>query len=139
MTFVTLIGKKLAHAGAEFVYVGVPSECRGCRLKTVCSNLKEGRRYRITKVRDKHHDCALHEGGVVPVEIEQLPIETTIPSDMTKGTEITYTEVQCDNIGCRLYDVCHPCVTEKKYRILKVVDHVSCPQGYDLKRVLLDD
>jgi hypothetical protein len=139
MTFVTLIGKKLAHKGAEFVYVGVPSRCRECRLKTVCSNPKEGRRYRITKVRGKHHDCELHDEGVVPVEIEQLPIETTIPSEGTKGTEVTYHEVECNNIGCERYDICHPGVTEKKYRILEVLDDVDCPEGYDLKLVLLDD
>ncbi len=139
MTFVTLIGKKLAHEGADFIYVGVTSECRGCRLKTVCSNLKEGRRYRITRVRDKHHECELHADGVVPVEIEQLPIDTTVPSDATKGTEVSYTEAQCDNVGCELYEICHPGVTEKKYRILEVVGDVDCPEGYDLKRVQLDD
>jgi len=73
MTFVTLIGKKLAKKGNEFVYFGIAKDCRGCKLKMVCSNLKEGRRYRITNVRDKHHDCSLYEGGVVAVEIEKLP------------------------------------------------------------------
>ncbi len=139
MTFVTLIGKKLAKKGNEFVYLGIARNCRGCKLKMVCSNLKEGRRYRITNVRDKQHDCSLYMGGVIAVEIEKLPIETTIRKDSAEGTKVTYKEVDCDDISCKNYRLCHPGVKEKKYNIVEVIDDVECSREYDLKKVMLDD
>ncbi|MEA2053657.1 MAG: UPF0179 family protein [Candidatus Thermoplasmatota archaeon] len=139
MTFVTLIGKKLAKNGNEFVYLGITKKCRGCKLKMVCSNLKTGRRYRITKVRDKHHDCSLYEGGVNAVEIEKLPIITAIKKDSAEGTTITFHEVECDNIGCENYRLCHPGVSNKKYKIVEVMEDVDCPLKYKLKKVALDD
>ncbi|RKX81298.1 MAG: hypothetical protein DRP58_11980 [Spirochaetes bacterium] len=139
MTFVTLIGKKLAKKGNEFVYFGIAKDCRGCKLKMVCSNLKEGRRYCITNVRDKHHDCSLYEGGVVAVEIEKLPIITTISRESAEGTAVTYKEVICDNISCENYSLCHPGVRGKKYKIVEVMGDVDCPLDYDLKKVALDD
>ena len=51
MVLVTLIGKKLAKVGNEFVYLGITQKCRNCRLKTVCSNLQEGRTYKIERGR----------------------------------------------------------------------------------------
>ncbi|HDS59253.1 MAG TPA: UPF0179 family protein [Thermoplasmatales archaeon] len=139
MTFVTLIGKKMAREGTEFIYMGVAQQCRNCKLKMVCSNLRTGRRYRVTTVREKEHACELYEGGVVAVEIEKLPIETTIRKDSASGTSVTYAEVDCDRVGCENYGLCHPGVEEKKYRILDVVGEVDCPLGYALKRVRLDD
>jgi len=140
MTFVTLIGEKLAKEGNEFVYFGITKQCRGCKLKMVCSNLKEGRKYRITKVRENaHHNCGLYEGGVVAVEIEKLPIITTISKESAEGTKVTYKEVDCDNISCENYRLCHPGVKETKYNIIEVIEDVKCPLGYELKKVALDD
>jgi uncharacterized protein (UPF0179 family) len=139
MTFVTLIGKRMARTGTEFVYVGVAQQCRGCRLKMVCSNLKAGRRYRITSVRDKEHKCDLYEGGVVAVEIEKQPVETTIKKDSAEGSSVTYKEVNCDLVGCQHYALCHPGVEEKKYNITQVLEEIECPKGYALRRVRLDD
>ena len=73
MVLVTLVGEQLAVEGEEFTYLGSNNECRNCQLKTVCFNLKPGRKYRITKLRDKHHDCNIHEGKVIVVEVEELP------------------------------------------------------------------
>ena len=129
----------MARKGTEFVYVGVAQQCRGCRLKMVCSNLKVGRCYRITNVRDKEHVCDLYEGGVVAVEIEKQPIETTIKKDSAEGTSVTYTEVNCDMVGCQHYALCHPGVDAKKYNIIEVLEDVKCPKEYALKRVRLDD
>jgi len=139
MTFVTLIGEKLAKKGNEFVYFGITQQCRGCKLKMVCSNLKEGRKYRIIKVRDAHHECGLYEGGVVAVEIEKLPTITTIGKESAEGTKVTYKEVECNNVGCENYKLCHPGVKEKKYNIIGVIEDVECPLGYELKKVALDD
>ena len=139
MTFVTLIGKKMAHEGTEFIYIGVAQQCRSCRLKMVCSNLKKGRCYRIVNVREKEHTCDLYEGGVMAVEIEKQPIETSIKKDSAEGTSVTYKQVDCNLISCQHYALCHPCVEEKKYNITEVLEILECPKGYALKRVHLDD
>ena len=54
MPLVTLIGEKLAIEDAEFTYLGPQNDCRNCKLKTVCFNLKPGRRYKITTVSYTH-------------------------------------------------------------------------------------
>jgi uncharacterized protein (UPF0179 family) len=71
MALVTLIGEKIAEENMEFVYIGPNNDCRNCKLKNVCFNLKVGRRYKITNVRDKKHSCNVHEGPAVVVEVKQ--------------------------------------------------------------------
>ncbi len=139
MTFITLIGEKLAKKGTEFVYMGMGKACRGCKLKMVCSNLKKGRHYRITNVRDKHHDCALHEGGVRAVEIEEIPMVVNIPKDNATGSVVSFEPLSCKNRGCPNFLVCHPLINNKKYKIVKVLETVECPEGFHLKKVILDD
>ena len=68
MTLVTLVGERLANEDEEFVYLGPNNECKNCKLKTVCFNLKPGRQYKITNVREKQHNCNVHEGNVVVVQ-----------------------------------------------------------------------
>jgi uncharacterized protein (UPF0179 family) len=139
MTFITLIGEQLAKKGTEFVYMGMCKTCRSCKLKMVCSNLKKGRRYKITNVRDKHHECALHEGGVRAVEIEELPIVVNIPKDNATGSIVLFEPISCKNRGCSDYQVCHPLIKNKKYKIVKVLETVKCPEGYHLKKVKLEE
>jgi len=139
MAFVTLIGKSLAKEGNEFVYVGITKKCRNCKLKTVCSNLKARRAYRIIKVREKEHTCSLHEGGVVAVEIEKLPFIAVVKKEQAEGTVISFQEEKCNEISCKNYSLCHPGVNEKEYQIIDVLESVKCPLGYKLKKVVLDD
>jgi len=139
MTFITLIGEKQAKKGKEFVYLGISKDCRSCKLKMVCSNLKKGRSYRITKVRDNHHECAIHDEGVRAVEIEELPIIATIPKDSAEGTIVSFEPIVCKNRGCSNYEYCHPDIKPKKYRITEVIEIVNCPEGFNLKKVKLED
>jgi len=73
MPLVTLIGEKLANEGNKFIYLGPNNGCGKCKLKTVCFNLKQGKGYKITKIRDKRHGCDVHDGDVVVVEVQELP------------------------------------------------------------------
>lgn len=139
MVLVTLIGKKLAKVGNEIIYVGITQKCKNCKLKTVCSNLQEGRRYRITKVRNKFHECGLHDGGVVAVEVEKLPAVVNIKKEQAEATAINFRQVRCDNISCKEYDYCNSPIKEKEYRIVKVVGDVECERGNELKKVMIDD
>jgi uncharacterized protein (UPF0179 family) len=74
MPLVTLIGEKLAKENDEFIYLGPQNDCKNCKLKTVCFNLKTGGRYKITKVRDKRHSCSLHEGNAAVVEVQEISV-----------------------------------------------------------------
>ena len=72
MPLVTLIGEKLAVENKEFIFLGPQSDCKNCKLKTVCFNLKQGGRYQILKVREKRHSCNVHEGCVAVVEVKKV-------------------------------------------------------------------
>lgn len=139
MVLVTLIGKKLAKVGNEFVYLGITQKCRNCRLKTVCSNLQEGRTYKIVKVRDKFHECSLHEEGVIAVEVEKQPAVINVKKEEAEATAISFKPIKCDIISCKEYDACNSKIREKEYKILKVVGDVECLRGLNLKKIMVDD
>ncbi|HDM67133.1 MAG TPA: UPF0179 family protein [Thermoplasmatales archaeon] len=136
MTLVTLIGEKLAEKNLEFIYLGPLSECRNCKLKNVCFNLKPHRRYRITNVRDKRHSCNIHMGNVVAVEVEELPIEVTVEKRHTLGSIIKIEKRNCDNIECKYYELCNneAIQKDKTYKIVKIHDTIDCPKGLKLNR-----
>ncbi len=141
MVTVTLVGETQAKEGQMFVFVGPLTECRDCRLKTVCFNLQEGRTYIIKSVRTIHHDCKVHEGGVRVVEVEKAPIRTTIPARAAlEGTTYAWQGKECQNLGCSRYILCTPkgMKAAEKYRVVKVVGYVDCPDGEVLKEVVLD-
>ncbi|OYT60348.1 hypothetical protein B6U71_00955 [Euryarchaeota archaeon ex4484_178] len=137
---ITLIGKALAEEGLEFQYRGPLMECRTCKLKNVCFNLDEGKWYRITKIRDKEHDCKIHEGGkVVTVEVEEIPVPIIISAkNVVEGETITYKPVSCRDTKCEYYPLCHPIGLREgdKIKIVKVLENVECDKK-NLKKVLV--
>ncbi|KYK23070.1 hypothetical protein AYK25_06825 [Thermoplasmatales archaeon SM1-50] len=137
MVLVTLVGEQLAMEGQEFTYLGSNSECKNCQLKTVCFNLKPGRSYRITKLREKSHDCNLHEGRVIVVEVEELPLTVTINKELPEGTTITVEKKDCKNIGCDSFDICTNTTHQngKKYTIKKAYGKIKCPRHFHLYKV----
>jgi len=141
MVLVTLIGEQLAVEGEEFTYLGSNNECRNCQLKTVCFNLKPGRKYRITKLRDKHHECDIHEGNVVVVEVEELPLTVAITKELTEGETTTVEKKECKNIGCDSFEICSSTALQngKIYTVSKVYGKMKCPKHYVLYRVDVTD
>jgi len=140
MPLVTLIGEKLAKKENEFTYLGPNNECRNCKLKTVCFNLKIGRKYKITNVRDKRHNCNVHEGTVIVVEVQEIPIITSIDKKYSKDSKIKIDKKECGNIGCKYYEICNfNLKKDKEYTIKKINDDIKCPLGYDLQEVELTE
>jgi uncharacterized protein len=137
MVLVTLVGEQLAVEGTEFVYLGSNNECRNCQLKTVCFNLKPGRNYRITKLRDKYHDCNIHEGKVIVVEVEELPLTVAVTKEPSEGTSITIEKKECKNIGCDSFEICSTTAIQqgKKYTIKKVYEKIPCPKKFELYKI----
>jgi uncharacterized protein (UPF0179 family) len=141
MVLVTLVGEQLAVEGQEFTYLGSNSECRNCQLKTVCFNLKPGRKYRITKLRDKYHECGIHEGKVVVVEVEELPLTVAIPKELSEGVTTTVEKISCKNIGCDSFEICTRTTFQngKTYTITKVYEKIQCPKNFELYKVDITD
>lgn len=140
MPLVTLIGEELAKEGEEFIYLGPNNECRGCKLKTVCFNLKPGRRYKIGSIREKHHECNVHEGTAVVVEVHEMPIITAIDKKFVEGATSKIESRECQNIGCPNYDLCNIVLTkDKNYIIAKIFDDIDCPIGNKLQKAELSE
>ena len=141
MVLVTLVGEQLAVEGEEFTYLGSNSECRNCQLKTVCFNLKPGRKYRITKLRDKRHECGIHEGKVVVVEVEELPLTVAITKEITEGSTTTVEKKECKNIGCDSFEICTSTALQngKIYTVNKVYGKMECPKHHVLYKVDVTD
>ena len=91
MSKVTLIGERLAETGAEFVYGGESEACAGCPYRGQCLNLTEGRRYRVTGIRDSGTlECAVHASGVTAVEVEPAPVLANVSSNAAyAGSKVT--------------------------------------------------
>ncbi|UCE38115.1 MAG: UPF0179 family protein [Thermoplasmata archaeon] len=137
---VTLVGETQAKVGITFVFRGPIPECRDCKRKTVCFNLEEGTLYEIVSVRDKHHECNMHEGGVRVVELKKAPIETTVDSNYAiEGSMVNIEKEECLNMGCEHRKICFSLghKSNKKYKISIVKDELKCPEGRALKSVIL--
>ena len=140
MVIITLVGELQAKKGNTFVYCGPLSECRECKLKTVCFNLDVGRWYRVSSVREKHHDCKVHEGGVRVVEAEPTGIPASIPArSAMEGITISFEPRQCDSVQCENYRLCHPTGVAggARYQVSEVIGDMQCEDGRPLKKVTL--
>jgi len=140
MPLVTLIGEKLARNDAEFIYIGPNNECRNCKLKTVCFNLKIGRKYKITNIREKKHNCNVHEGTVIVVEVQETPIFAAIDKKISEGSRIKMENIECRNIGCDNYELCIINLNkDRTFVVKKDLEDIVCPIGNDLKKVEISE
>ena len=145
MTTVTLVGTRLASEGEEFVYNGEASGCAGCPYRTQCLNLTEGRRYRISSVRENGQtlDCAMHEGGVRAVEVEPAPIRANVPTKGAYAGSKARLAGSCPHTGCPSHPYCEPAGADfdAEYRIDEIVGdppHDYCMLDRDLTLVEFD-
>jgi len=121
MSTVTLIGDRLAEVGREFVYRGEAPGCEGCPYRSQCLNLSEGRRYRITEIRENAQllDCALHDTGVRAVEVEQTTVRANVPSRGAYAGSKASLAGPCPHTECPSHEFCVPegVDFETEYRI----------------------
>jgi hypothetical protein len=128
----------MAKKGLEFTYLGPSSECKNCKLKTACFNLKKGRNYRIDGIREKRHSCNLHDGGVRVVEVEEMPIIAFIDKDSKEGRKVRIDTMECRHLDCEYYDTCHT-LQNKEYKVEKILKPVECKDGRELVRAEISD
>lgn len=141
MVLVTVVGEQQCRKGFEFVFGGPLADCRECKVKNVCFHLEQNRWYRVKDVRDVHHECKIHEGGVRVVEVERIPTRAALPARAAvEGAMLTFEESDCNRPGCKYYRLCRPLGAEEsmRFRIASVEDEIECPKGPRLKIVSLD-
>ena len=137
MANVTLIGEKQAKEGYEFIFRGAVSDCKDCKLKTVCFSLTEGRTYKVMSVRPIKHQCKLLDTDVNIVEVEEIPTEVGLPDKTAiEGAVFAIEKPSCNNIGCKHYRLCSPVGIKKgtKHKVLKVLETIDCPDKLKIKR-----
>jgi len=142
MVLVTVVGEHQCRKGLEFVFEGPVADCRDCKVRNVCFHLEPNRRYRITGVRDVHHECRMHEDGVRVVEVERVPARAAIPSrSAIEGSMLSFEGSGCDRLGCPNFRLCVPVGVSEglRFRVSSVEgQEISCPLGRSLRVVLLE-
>jgi hypothetical protein len=142
MVLVTVVGELQCKKGFEFVFGGPMAECRECKVKNVCFHLEENRWYKVTEVRDVHHECKIHEGGVRVVEVEKLPTRAALPARVAvEGSMLAFEESDCNMIGCPNYKLCRPlgAVEGTRFKVASVQEtDIECARGEKLRVVLLE-
>ncbi|RLF57821.1 MAG: hypothetical protein DRN25_05965 [Thermoplasmata archaeon] len=139
MPIVTLVGERMAKKGNEFIYLGPNPDCKNCKLKTVCFNLKRFRRYKIVGIRNKRHSCNQHDGGVRVVEVEELPLLAGVEGKVREGSKIKIKVLDCKRLDCENFEICHNPAIEgnKDYKVLKILGKMECKLEKDMKKVEL--
>ena len=146
MSTVTLIGTRLAAEGTEFVYQGESSACEGCPYREQCLNLTEGRRYRVTGVRDGTQalDCAVHaDASVRAVEVEPASVTANVASRGAYAGSRASLEGPCPHVDCPSHELCEPLGADfdEEYRIAEVhgdPPHEVCHLDRDLSTVTFE-
>jgi uncharacterized protein (UPF0179 family) len=110
MTIITLVGKRQARQGVEFLYMGRTTKCIECPLRKVCCDkLEPNRVYTVISVRDRTHDCPIHEEGVQLVEVTEGERIIALPTpQIFEGAAFTFHGRSCDKRKCDYFDACNP-------------------------------
>jgi uncharacterized protein (UPF0179 family) len=139
---VSLIGKTLAKEGQVFTYLGPAPECEPCKLANICQGLEKGKRYKVAKVRKKEHKCPIHDlETVVAVEVEEMPIEVSVPSKKAmEAAVITLDGKSCPIMWCPNNPLCRREAFPKgtKVALVSVHEELECPKGLKLKRTVVE-
>ena len=141
MAQITLIGERLAEVGREFVYGGESAACEGCPYRGQCLNLEEGRRYRVTGVRESGTlECAVHDAGVTAVEVEPAPVLANVPANAAYAGSKAELAGPCQYTECPSHEYCEPAgaAFDEEYQIAEVVGdppHEYCMLDRDLTLV----
>ena len=133
----TLIGRKQAKIGYIFTFLRPPNkECENCKLYKICiGNLKEGQSYEIVAIRNKIHDCPVHQDGAQIVEVKEKEIVALIESNIAfKSAIITFHPPNCGEFSCSSFEKCNTNLqSEEKYKIIEILGVENCKLRKKLK------
>lgn len=133
---ITLVDKSVAYVGYRFVHLGQSSSCEHCPLRKVCvESLEKYHNYEIVAVMTKEHKCIIDESTMRVVDVKEVPITLTVEKKKyLEDMIITRPAIQCNEQLCTNYDYCmNPLfASESKVKVIKVLNEVDCPLGYNL-------
>jgi uncharacterized protein (UPF0179 family) len=114
--------------------MGRSPKCIDCDLRKVCCDkLEAGRVYSVVGVRDRLHDCPIHEDGVQLVEVEEAPATVTLPShQLFEGAAFSFHPTPCSEWQCAHHRACN--VTGLKEGDRCRVEKVIRKTGLDCSR-----
>lgn len=142
MGIITLAAQPLAEKGKIFRYTGRTEECDQCGLKEICHKLKKGRRYVVVSVRKIDHPCPVHMNDrVTVVEVEELPLEASIPQRKAlEAALVTIDDDICPMGWCENHALCTvpEDVRGKKASIREIGEALECPRGLRLKKAIIE-
>lgn len=142
MVSLTLLPAAMAKRGAGFTFTGDPGDeaCEGCPVRSLCFRLEPGYRYRVVEVRNKTHQCRLHDGDQVQVcTVEEAPMTSTVEARRLRGTAVHWDPIPCGFPECPNNPLCHPVGVPagKRFQVEAEEGPVACPMHYDLRKVRL--
>ncbi len=139
MPEITLLAVGESREGFEFVYQGGAAPCRTCPFRHACLTLDVGRRYKVTRVRDVTHPCALQETDAHVVEVAPVPRSLVVDArSAIVGSQVEVSRFPCRRLDCPNWSICAgPSLPPKqRYRIERTDDGAAeCRIGRTLKRV----
>ncbi|ARS90399.1 UPF0179 family protein [Natrarchaeobaculum aegyptiacum] len=145
MSTVTLLGRRLAEPGTEFVYEGEADGCAGCPYRSQCLNLSTDTKYRVTSVRENAQtlECAMHDGGVRAVEVEPVSVRANIHGKGAFAGSKAGLPGPCPYVECSSHEFCEPdgVSFDEEYRIREIIGdppHEVCHLDRSLELVELD-
>ncbi|RLF49853.1 MAG: hypothetical protein DRN20_00970 [Thermoplasmata archaeon] len=141
MVMITLLDENSAKVGFEFIFMGPIQNCKDCKLKNVCFNLDIGGKYRVTKVREKKHQCKVHMGNVMVVEVEKVPLEICVDTKSAiEGSMVMLGQRDCMYPKCENYRRCFPLGVRRdaKFKVKSVGKKANCAMKYNLSIVTVE-
>ena len=105
----SLAPSSLASKGFKFIFEGITTVCRTCKLRAACvDGLEEGRLYEVINVnKKKRFECPLH-GEVVLVSLRKSHLMVALPSGLIEGATTHYKPIECEDLLCRNFQYCRP-------------------------------
>lgn len=140
-TIITMLGAGQSKVGMPFIYRGMGPKCVECKYLKVCAkNLEAGRIYLVVGVRNRSFKCEAYDLEMRVVEVIEADIMAAIPlRQAIEGAILTFHPQKCGKEDCKNYTLCSPegLVDNDRCEIVNVYDRLSCPEGFQLVRVLL--
>ncbi|MEM1585965.1 MAG: UPF0179 family protein [Candidatus Bathyarchaeia archaeon] len=138
---VTMLSASQSRVGETFIYRGFGQKCCGCRYFNVCAgNLREGRIYKVVRVRNRVFKCEAYDIEMRVVDVIETEIDVAIPSKQAiEGVILTFSPQKCDREFCENYILCFPIglMENDRCEVVKVYGRIICPLGLQLTKVLL--
>jgi uncharacterized protein (UPF0179 family) len=137
---IALVDKSSARVGYEFVYLGEADECPKCSLYIPCHhNLENGRKYRISALKNKSHICSVFD-EVFVCEVDEVPIEVAMKGGSAfEGATVNYRSLSCKNTFCKYSSFCLPegLMEGDRCTIVKIKDKIKCVELGELVLVII--